>query len=159
MASPIEPEQIDLLMLWLAIVAGGFLIYRFVVWVRDSPVTPDPWSLEIEHSLQESDAIPVCHRCFTPYPSRGWFCENCGGAIGPFNNYMPYVEVFSEGEVFRNGVTGKLRARPLIVVGYVLFSLHAYLVFAPVYWFFLVRQLNRQQDEARPQVSSEAGLS
>jgi hypothetical protein len=153
MASLIQPENLGLLRMLAVTVVGSLLLYRFVLWVRESPSMPDPWGPKIESSLHESNAVPVCHRCFTPCPTRGWFCENCGGAVGPYNNYMPYVEVFSEGEVFRNGVTGKLRASPLIFVGYFLYSLTAYLVFSPVYWYFLVKHLKRQREEA-PSVES-----
>lgn len=145
MASLVEPENLGFLMMLVATVVGSFLIYHLVLWVRDSPTKPDPWGSEIEASLHEPNAVPVCHRCFTPCPPRGWFCENCGGAVGPYNNYMPYVRVFSEGEVFRNGVTGRLRTSPLIIAGYFPYSLTAYLMFAPVYWFFLVKNLNQQR--------------
>ena len=53
---------------------------------------------------------------------------------------MPYVELFSEGEVFRNGVLDRVRLSPLTVAGYVLYSLTQYLILAPVYWFFLFRR-------------------
>ena len=159
MTSLSQPENLGLLMLLVGTAIGGLLTYRFVVWVRESPSTPDPWGPEIETSLHESDAVPVCHRCFTPCPTRGWFCENCGGAVGPYNNYMSYINVFSEGEVFRNGVTGKVRTRPVIIAGYFLYSLHSYLIFAPVYWFFLVWHLKRQREEASSLEPHEERLS
>lgn len=154
-----QPENLGLLLLWIATVFGSLVIYRLVLWVRESPTLPDPWGPEVETRLRGPNAVPVCHRCFTPCPTRGWFCENCGGAIGPYNNYMPYVRIFSEGEVFRNGVTGKVTTSPLIIAGYFLYSLISYLVFAPVYWLFLFKNLKRQQEETSSVESDEDGLS
>jgi len=145
---PIQSENLGLLMMLVAMVVGGVAIYRLVRWVGAAPTTPVPWSAELETSLQEPDAVPVCHHCFTPCPPRGWFCENCGGAVGAYNNLMPYVNVFSIGEVFRNGVTEKLRINALMVGGYMLLSYH-YLVFAPIYWFFLFKNLKRVREQAR----------
>ena len=141
-----KPADPDLFIAGLA-VAGLIIagLWRLAVWVRNAPVRPDPWSAEIESSLQQPEATPICHRCLTPHSNEAWFCEHCGSAVGSYNNLMPYVYVFSQGEVFRNGTTDKLRRSPLIIAGYLLISLHAYLVFAPVYWFFLFKNLKRSQ--------------
>jgi hypothetical protein len=119
----------------------------FIIWLRRSPITPDPWDQETEKKLHEPDAVEVCHRCFTPKNPDGWFCEHCGCATGPYNNLMPFIYVFSEGEVLRNGVNDRLRNTPLVIVGYLLLSLGAYFVFAPVYWVALFRNLQRQRTE------------
>jgi hypothetical protein len=129
---------------------GGFALaglWRLIIWIRDAPSNPDPWSAEIEESLQQADATPVCHRCLSPYPDDIWFCEACGAAVGPYNNFMPYVCIFSQGEVLRNGVTDKLRVSRLTIVGYLLYSLGNYLVFAPIYWFFFFKNLKRRKEE------------
>jgi hypothetical protein len=124
-----------------SLILGGLTIGRLVLWVQEAPLKPDPWEAEVEQGLQRPDAQPVCHRCFSPQPLGQWFCEHCGSAVGPYNNLMPYVNAFSEGEVFRNGVTDRMRASPLTLAGYLLASLHSYVIFAPVYWFFLLRNL------------------
>lgn len=122
-------------------------MWRGLVWLRNTPVKADPWSAEIEMSLQQSDAVPIYHRCLAPHSPAAWFCEHCGTAVGTYNNWMPYVSVFSQGEVFRNGVTDNLRASPLIIAGYLLYSLGNYFIFAPIYWFFLFRNLKRLKEE------------
>lgn len=136
------------------IVAGlgvGFLIlaglWRLIAWVREAPQRPDPWDAETERRLEEPEAMEICHRCFNPQPPNAWFCEHCGGAVGPYNNLMPYLNVFSEGEVFRNGTAGRLRANPVIIAGYLLLSLSAYAVLAPIFWVFLIRNLKRPREE------------
>jgi hypothetical protein len=63
---------------------------------------------------------------------------------------MPYVQVFSEGEVFRNGTSGQFRNRPLILVGYFLISLGMFSFFAPVYWISMLLNWKRPD---RPQES------
>ena len=60
---------------------------------------------------------------------------------------MPFIHIFSEGEVFRNGVADIMRATPLTIGGYLLSSLGNYLVFAPIYWFFLFKNLKRVRKE------------
>jgi hypothetical protein len=98
--------------------------WRFLVWIRDAPVTPDPWDAEVEQELSDPDAAEVCPHCLTEQPPTAWFCKGCGRAIGPYNNLMPYIQVFSEGEVLRNGTSERLRNSPLIPVGYFLLSLN-----------------------------------
>ena len=102
---------------------GGLVLaalWKVVAWVRDAPVRPEPWDVEVEHQLQTAQEI--CPHCSTPQPPTAWFCEHCGRAVGPYNNLMPYVNVFSEGEVLRNGTHDHLRKSPLIVLGYFLIS-------------------------------------
>ncbi|MBI3851491.1 MAG: zinc ribbon domain-containing protein [Verrucomicrobia bacterium] len=117
--------------LLIAAVVIYFAARRLLTWIRQAPVKSDPWSPEIEEAVQQADATPLCHKCFTPQPPGSWFCEHCGSAVGPYNNWMPYVYVFSQGEVLRNGVTEKIRINVLTVAGYLLFSFSSYVVFAP----------------------------
>ena len=136
---------------WLAIfglVLAG--LWRFVLWVRDLPVKRDPWDTEVAQKLSEPDAVEVCHRCLTPLRPNAWFCEHCGRAVGPYNNLMPFLNVFSEGEVFRNGLTDRFRSRRFILFGYILLSLAAYSIFAPVYWLFLLRHFRRRSAGEHP---------
>jgi hypothetical protein len=63
---------------------------------------------------------------------------------------MPYVQVFPEGEVFRNGTGGRLRKSPLILIGYVLISLGTYSFLAPIYLFSLFLNWNRSAGEPKP---------
>jgi len=128
---------------------GGFVLvglWRLIIWIRDAPSTPDPWSGEIEESLQLTNATPICHRCLTPHKTDARFCENCGSAVGTYNNWMPYVYIFSQGEVLRNGVTDRLRASPLTIIGYLIYSLGNYFIFAPIYWYFFFNNLRRLKE-------------
>ena len=76
-----------------------------------------------------------------PQEPGAWFCGNCGSAIGPDNNTMAYLYVFSVGEVFSNGISSRFRNRPVILIGYFLISLGYYTIFAPIYWYFLLSNL------------------
>lgn len=112
---------------WLAV--AGLLVaalWRLTVWVRDAPVRPDPWDAEVEQQLLE--AVEVCPHCSTPQSPTAWFCPHCGRAVGPYNNLMPYVQIFSEGEVLRNGTHDRLRKSPVIVVGYFLISFNFFVL-------------------------------
>ena len=122
-------------------------LWRLIVWVREAPVRPDPWDAEVEQKLSEPETAEVCPHCSTPQPLTAWFCQNCGKAVGPYNNLMPFVNVFSEGEVLRNGTSGRFRNRPLVLIGYILITLGINPFFAPIYWFFLLTNLKRPPRE------------
>ena len=129
----------------LAVLAFG-LLWGVFVRAGQVPTSPDPWDKEIEKAVHEPEAVEVCHRCFDPVTPGSWFCKNCGCAVGPYNNLMPYLYVFSQGEVLRNGGNDKLPRNALVVAGYLFVSLNQYLVFAPIYWIFLFRNLKRQKE-------------
>ena len=102
---------------------GGLMIglfWRFLVWVREAPVTPDPWDAETDKKLSEPETSQACHHCSTPLTDTAWFCPHCGSAVGPYNNLMPYVYIFSQGEVYRNGTDQRFRNRFLVATGYFL---------------------------------------
>jgi hypothetical protein len=122
-----------------------FAFWRLILWVRAATPKPEPWGAEIEAALQSDDATPVCHRCLTPHSNTAWFCEHCGSAVGAYNNLMPFVDVFSQGEVLRNGVTDKFRASPFLITGYLRYSLVNYFIFAPLFWFFFFKNLRQQK--------------
>ena len=125
-------------------------LWQLIVWVREAPVKPDPWDAEVEQKLSEPEAAEICPHCLTQQPSTAWFCKHCGKAVGPYNNMMPFLNVFSEGEVLRNDTTVRFRNRPLILIGYFLITLGINPFFAPVYWFFLLTNLKRPHSEQEP---------
>jgi hypothetical protein len=131
-------------MLGLAI-AGAVVLLR---WIFSGPRQPDPWGEQVSRELDSPNAAPVCHRCLTEQTEQAHFCPKCGTAVGAFNNWLPLEQLYSEGEVFRNGTNMNLPRRPLVVVGYLLISLAAYSIFAPAYWYFLFRNLFRRPASA-----------
>lgn len=122
-------------------------------WSRRLPIKPDPWDAEIAEKLKQPDCVAVCHHCFTPQQHDKWFCPECGAAVGPYNNCLPYICIFSEGEVLRNGLRNHLSQNFLTVMGYLFFSTVEYLVFAPIYWCLFFRNL--RQNLRREQASRE----
>jgi hypothetical protein len=155
------------------LIVGGFGLallalaglWRLIGWVRDAPQTPDPWDAEIEQKLQEPEAREICHRCLTPQEPGAWFCMHCGVTVGPYNNLMPFLNVFSEGEVLRNGASDRFRNKPLIVIGYFLITLGLFSIvgigyslitlgifsfFALSYWFSLLSNVKRPSDRREP---------
>lgn len=133
-----------------------FLVVRGIIfWIRQAPQTPNPWDANVEESLHQPEAVPVCHKCFSPQGPFDWFCPSCGAAAGPYNNLMPYVYVFSEGEVLRNGTTEHIPVNTLTVVGYLLYSLGVYMIVAPVYWLFLFRNIRRIRREEAAETETD----
>jgi hypothetical protein len=131
--------------LGLAVLALGLLRHVFL-WFVKAPTSPDPWDKETEDAIHEPEAVEVCHRCFDPVAPGLWFCKRCGCSVGPYNNWMPYVIIFSQGEVLRNGVNDKLRPNAFIVVGYLMFSFSMYIIFAPIYWICFFRHLRGEKE-------------
>jgi hypothetical protein len=125
----------------LMLVAFGItlVVWRLVRGVQEAPIRPDPWDSDVEDSLQASEAVPVCHHCFTPQFEHSRFCQECGSSIGAYNNLLPYVNLFSIGEAFRTGTSGKYRITPVTVIGFLFWSSTEYHIFAPVYWYFWYR--------------------
>ena len=136
------------------LIIGGFAVsglviaalWRLIVWVRDAPATPDPWDAEVEQKLSAPETPEACPHCSTPQSPVAWFCPHCGSAVGPYNNLMPYVQVFSEGEVFRSGISGRVRNRPLVTIGFLLIILGINPFLLPVYGFLLLSQWRRPPD-------------
>jgi hypothetical protein len=122
-------------------------LWRLVVWVRESPVKPDPWDANVEAQLAE--APEACPHCSTPQQPNAWFCPHCGRAVGPYNNLMPFVEIFSEGEVLRNASNRHLRNRPVIMIGYLLLGLH-FLPLLPIYLISFLRMCKHPADAHKP---------
>ncbi|TAK98552.1 MAG: hypothetical protein EPO07_11860 [Verrucomicrobia bacterium] len=143
---PLDKSELLAVTIGLAVL-GGFSFWRLLLWIKSAPVKPDPWDAATEAAVQSEEAVQVCHHCLSEVPPGQWFCEHCGCAVGPYNNWMPYLQTFSEGEVFRNGVLDNVRRSPLTIFGYVLSSFTQYLIFAPVFWFFLFRNFRRTRAE------------
>ncbi len=143
------PGSEQTLTVLLILGAFGVALYQFVRWVMDAPRTLDPWGTEIDEALTREEALPLCHHCLTPQQHNGWFCPECGATVGPYSNYMPFIYVFSQGEVLRSGVTERMRRSPLITMGFVLLSLGMFAVAAPFYWFFLFKNLRRGDEPRR----------
>ena len=114
------------------------------------PVSPDPWGPEVTAALESSEATPICPHCQTPHEPTRWFCAECGHAVGNYNNWNPYLYIFSLGEVLREGTCGHIRKSWLTVTGLVILSFAEYFVLAPIYWFFLFRNLARKPAPTEP---------
>ena len=119
-------------------------------WVLKGPTPPDPWDETIASEIEKDEAIPLCHRCLTPYDSSTDFCSKCGTTVGQYTNWLPYPYLFSVGHTLRIGTSGDFNRSLLTVFGFFLFSLAEYALFAPVYWVVFLSKLL----QPRPQNTS-----
>ena len=143
----------DPTMLIGALALAGFgvaLCWRIFLWIRDCPVHPDPWEKEFTVQVDAPEAVQVCPHCLTEQTARDYFCPKCGAATGPYNNLMPYVQVFSMGEVLRTGTSGNFRRNPLTIIGYIFYALSQYFIFVPFFLFRFIQNLNRQKTPPPP---------
>jgi hypothetical protein len=133
---------------FLTCVVAGLVLYRILVYLFSLPCKPkpDPWDISIAHELAADQCTPVCHRCFTPQNHHGWFCPECGAVVGPYTNYMPNLNAFSQGEVLRNGTTHHLPRSPVVIIGCMLLPLAIFPLLAPVYWYYVFQNLKPRHE-------------
>lgn len=96
---------------------------RRILEFTAKPPYSEPWPEEVDDAVRRPDAVLVCHRCLAPQKPGAWFCPECGAAVGPYNNVMPYLYIFSMGEGFRAGVQPEAHYTPLTKTGYALAAL------------------------------------
>jgi len=101
---------------------------------------PDPWSAEIDAAVKDPNAEALCVSCLFPQAPHSWFCPHCGYPTGDYVPMMPYLQIFVVSEVLRRGVSGPPEQRAGTQVFLALFSATQYAVFAPVYWFWMLRR-------------------
>ena len=128
---------------------AGLCCYGIWVLMRRlfaGPRSPDPWDEAVAAEIEEKDATPLCHRCLTPHGTLANFCPECGATVGKYTNWLPYPYIFSVGHTLRIGTSGEFKRSPLTVIGFFVFSLLEYTVFAPIYWVMFLLNLRK----ARP---------
>jgi len=139
-----------------------FVLWRFIRWLFSGPPRPDPWSDEVAAEVAKDDAVPLCHRCLAPHDSHVDFCPDCGAPVGPYTNWLPYPYLFSIGHTLRIGASGDFRRSPLTIAGFFCLGIAEYALFAPVYWFMLLKGLSAHGQssplsEPPPQDAPSAG--
>jgi hypothetical protein len=124
------------------------VVLVFSRWIKKIHLEPDPWDTDTDVAVRQPDAVPICHKCMSPQLLTSRFCPECGAAVGSYNNCLPYVYIFSIGEVFSAGAWRKVPINGLTIVGYLLTSVFEYTIFAPLYWIRLWQNISRIRKEA-----------
>ena len=137
---------------WESKSIGEIITARVRAWWR-FPDSPTPWPEELDIAVRAPDAIPVCHCCTTPCELPVWFCPVCGTAVGPYNNILPFIRIFSLGEVFRSGVRPTARFTPLTVPGYILVAFQQLWFFALLYYLRLIMNYIKIRRQRNTQLS------
>ena len=111
---------------------------------------PDPWPAELHEQIHAIDALPVCHRCFLPFEhhSGQLFCADCGAAVGPYNNLIPFIRNYSAGEVMRGGVGPEAHFSPFTVIGYLWWSSSQFMFLSVIYHIRFLRNILRKKRSA-----------
>lgn len=124
---------------------GIFITWKGLRWLWRAQPTPDPWDETIAAELEKPEATPLCHHCLHPHSDTTDFCSDCGTPVGQYVNWLPFPQLFSIGHVLRTGTSGEFKRTPLTILGFMLFSLAEYMLFAPIYWIIFLRKLSNQQ--------------
>jgi hypothetical protein len=121
---------------------AGATVLTLISWIRRvaSRSAPDPWPWDIELAIKARVAVPLCTNCVYRQVVRQWFCPRCGFPAGEFVTTMPYLHIFALGESMRRGVMGPPEKGFVRALFLVLFSTCQYGIFAPIYWFWMVRK-------------------
>lgn len=144
------PENAIIAIIGLVVIIPSML-WCYIRHIRSLVPRPDPWDDQIQAALDDDSATPVCHRCLNEHSATDWFCPHCGAAVGEYNNWLPYVQIFSEGEVLRNAVFDRIRVNSMVVIGFVLFTLALAIttglgiVLAPIYLVLFLRNVGRSR--------------
>ena len=126
------------------------VVWRLFPWLCAKfakPLEPNPWDEDTEARLHEDEAVPLCPRCLEPDKEGVQFCRDCGFPTGPYAPWSPYLYVFVLGDLLRTGVDRPFRVRGTTVCFLLVVSFVEYAIFAPIYWFFLFRNVRRQPRE------------
>lgn len=102
--------------------------------------TPDPWPEELDQAVRSREAVPICTNCLHPQPAHRWFCPYCHFPTGEYVHLMPYLYVFTWGELLRRGVFGPPEKGAFRKWGLVIYSSYNYSIFAPLYWYWMYRK-------------------
>ena len=100
----------------------------------------DPCPSEVDLAVRTEDAVPVCVSCLFPQEERSWFCPNCAYPAGEYVTLMPFLQNFAIGELFRRGVVGPPENGIGRKAFFFVASIGEYNVFAPLYWFWMIRK-------------------
>ena len=131
-----------------------FGCWRAFRWFQEGKPTPNPWDERTEESIHQPDATPICTRCLEPHEPEARFCSNCGVPVDPLVPFSPYPYIFACGDMLRSGTTRRFQINWITVTGFLLLPLAFFpLLFAFVYWFFFLRNLQHQR---APIVTSDA---
>jgi hypothetical protein len=122
--------------------------WRLFRWFFGGKPGPNPWDEQTEASLHQPDATPLCRRCLEPYDESARYCPHCGLPVDSMVPLSPFHQIFAIGDVLLTGTQRTFPINWLTITGYVLLSTIQYLVFAPFYWFFLLRNIRRQRAQA-----------
>jgi hypothetical protein len=136
-------SQPEMLVAFLATIALGiFAIWKSWHSLRRTQPTPDPWDETITAEMEKPEATPLCHRCLQPHSDSADFCSECGAPVGQYTNWLPFPQLFSIGHVLRTGTSGEFKRTPVTILGFILFSLAEYTLFAPIYWIIFLYKLS-----------------
>jgi hypothetical protein len=147
-----EPEKLVGFLAVLGLL--GVAAWRGVRWLLRAQPPADPWDAQVAADIAKSDAIPLCHHCLAPHSEAADFCPECGATVGQYTNWLPYPQLFSIGHVLRIGTFGNFKRSPLTVVGFWFFGFAEYTLFAPIYWFMLLRNKLNKGQSVSPRVQS-----
>ncbi len=139
----VSAEGTVVLVVFVLIAVSG--IAAFARWIMRAPSRPDPWDAEPKIDVNSLDARPLCTRCLCQLEETDWFCSDCGKAASPTTNMMPFLDSLSLGDVLRQGTDGRIRTNLLSIAGYMTLAITHYLIFAPIYWWRLFRNIRRQR--------------
>ena len=139
---------------YAAMALAVVFIWRIIHWFINGPKTPDPWDEQVAAELAGEDAQPICPHCLTAHDELQHFCSDCGAPVGTCTNLMPFVYLFSISHILRIGTSETFKRSRFLIVSFFFLGLAQYSIFAPVYWFKLLKNVARMRHLAESEVQT-----
>ena len=85
---------------------------------------------------EKATPLYFCGNCGSLFDDRRYFCESCGSSVGYYNNTMPFLWIFSLGDLLMYCVSPGFRGGRMNIAGVYLMTLGQY---GPMAFFYLYR--------------------
>ncbi|MDD5698972.1 MAG: hypothetical protein PHH77_10195 [Victivallaceae bacterium] len=63
------------------------------IFIKNHPVSPDPWEPEISREQVNQLQQEVCVYCAAPVKAGQYYCSRCFNATGRYVPYLPFVNI------------------------------------------------------------------
>ena len=118
----------------------------------------DPWDDLLEEDFWEK-ATPLyfCGNCGALFDDRRYFCESCGSSVGYYNNSMPFLWIFSLGDLLMYCISPGFRGGRMNIAGVYLMALGQYGPLAIFYLYRMHKQI-KQNRQTRPVIQKSRSI-
>ena len=101
---------------------------------------------------KEKETLPLCFQCLTPVEALQHYCSNCGGTVGNYTRYIPFVNIPFQVEFYANVWRKFWRSDDSILLKFFLFPI-VISIWGPLFFIGLPFELWRKYKHEKPTLS------